>query len=387
MTFSIEQALQKELGRVDEFNGQGMERKFPLVRVNGKTPMFARILPLGDKWLACRFDQAYIDVNGFKGMVTLTSSNPDNTEDDDLDELATLCNKAVALNKEYKKIVGNTNAPDLIDLAPGGRYGFRIKHSVEVVGVPVIKSPQGSFQMANSQTGNGLAITNYVISLATYLNIIDKLRDNYMINGQSFDTPLQFITEKASYPLSIKIARDRKSYDVDLRTDIPLPAINYNYLEKDASGNYKYIDDPYMFNKPTRVASPSRYNQAIQAIKPIIEAGEEKIRQMSMQGMQNQGQSQGSALDYAQSMSSQAPHGMQSNFNAGNEPLQTHDTGNDILQAPQPMGNQAPAQAQSPDSDINNSQSDDFDPFDGDVPVSSEDTGFGNDDFDVDFDF
>lgn len=378
------QQLQREFERAKDFSQQGnMERTHQLVKLNRKTGMFARILPLGNIWFACRFDMAFIDVPGVKAVVTLSRSNEDNTQDDTDDELSMLLNRAISVNNQYRKLVNNNNAPDLINLNPNSKYNFSINHRVEFVGIPLVKTPQGGFAMAKSQTGNGYELVNYQVSLATYLELIQKLKENYLINQKPFETPLKFITSGDTYPVSIKMDSTGKHYSIDIRSDVPLQAVGNQYLEKDNEGNFIHFDNPYVFNQPTKEVAPGFYKRIVKAVKPLVEQGEHKLQEM---------QSQNSATGSMGSVDkmSQAPQEpnmfTQAPPTAQDEPKYTTPQYSQIAQSAPYNGNQnTKSQEQQPTNTQQNNQGTSNDPFaDNAIPGLDNNVDF---DFDQDFDF
>lgn len=376
----IAKQLQREFERANDFTQQGnLERKHQMVKLSRKTDMFARILPLGDIWFACRFDMAFINVPGLKAVVTLSRSNEDNTQDDiSDDELSSLLAEAISINNQYRKLVGNNNAPDLVNLNAGNKYNFSINHRVEFVGIPLVSTPQGGFAMAHSQTGQGYELVNYQVSLATYLELIQKLHENYLINQQPFSTPLKFITNQETYPVSIKMDSTGKHYGIDVRSDIPLPTIGEDYLAKDASGNFVNFDNPYLFNRPTKETSPSFYKRVVQAVKPLVEQGREKLQEMQEQGMPS---SQPSSP--AQFPNTMANTGMQEQgTNVGSNQGSMFVGGMVTEQAPQtPQANTQSVPSQNPASSQSTEASQKapdnmFEGFDDVSDLSDDDFGF-----------
>lgn len=270
--------LKRELAKANKFNGSTDEtpsyndRINDLVRVNSKVSFLGRILPLAetaaqmDEWWAKDFDSVFIQFPKDDGslvnvMAEIDINNPN-------DKIAVLTNEAMAWNREHK------DAQIKFDMNERNHFGLHVARKTEFVGVPVIKSPQGGFVMAQSQKIKGCPeIKNYQVSRAAYNGILGLLSEGYMIGGQSFPDEAQFVTLGKSFPVSIQFDKaSGKAYNVNARPDIILPEVPKAVLAKDENGKFKYIDNPNDYHKPLFKSNPDFADRVAKELEKKIMA-------------------------------------------------------------------------------------------------------------------
>lgn len=260
----LNERLQKELSS-NTSNGDSFQseerakRRFPLLNV-GKTAsnhsiagFVGRILPLADGWYAKEFERIWVEYNKASGEVGVAPIYI-NSEDSN-DKLAQLAIKIMSYNasvdKEHK-----------IKLNSHDSFGFRIERKAEMLGVPLVKvnTPQGVKITTKTNADGTLAIMNLTISQTAYRGIGESFTDEFlMVGGKPFTSPLKYVTEGETIPVSIKFSGEM-SYNVVPNAGIVLPPVQYDYLEKLPDGTYKYFDDPETFNKLTKDESPDFYS-------------------------------------------------------------------------------------------------------------------------------
>lgn len=341
----ISARLQKELAKAKAFNSEGnTERKNDLVRLSKKTPLFGRILPLsGEDWFAKEFSQFFMNYTKSDGSRANAVVEVD--LDDPNDVLANAVKEVLSWNASHEN--------NKISLSDNDRYGFNIQHKVELVTIPVTQTPQG-YKMELSTKVQGMPnLVNYQVSRATYYTILGMFGDGYMIDNKPFDTELSFVTLGKTYPLTAHINKEGKGYDVALRADIQLPAINPHILDKDENGEYKYIDDPNKFHKPTYLASPDFANMLANVIKGRLEDAKKSESAPSAQVSMEKPVS-------LQEDNTFVPGGSTS-FNEFEEPKQEQQAPTQTQEQPDPFASNANQQSQDDFGDFDN----DFGGFEG----------------------
>lgn len=349
----ISARLQKELAKAKAFNSESnTERKNDLVRLNKKTPLFGRILPLaGEDWFAKEFSQFFMNYTKSDGSRANAVVEVD--LDDPNDVLANAVKEVLSWNASHEN--------NKINLSDNDRYGFNVQHKVELVTIPVTQTPQG-YKMELSTKVQGMPnLVNYQVSRATYYTILGMFGDGYMIDNKPFDTELSFVTLGKTYPLTAHINKEGKGYDVALRADIQLPAINPHILDKDENGEYKYIDDPNKFHKPTYLASPDFANMLANVIKDRLEDAKKVESNPNVQ----------LPIDYLSKHEMEQPvspqedntfvPGGSTSFNEFEEPKQEQQSSTQVQEQSDPFASNANQQSQDDFGDFG----DDFGSFEG----------------------
>ena len=168
----------------------------------------------------------------------------------------------------------------------------------------------------------------------------------YMYNGQPmFNTPAQFITTGATYPVSLKFVSQPGggvgNWSASVQ-QVLLPQMNFNYLEKDQNGNYKYVDNIVEERKPLLLSNPNFYEQVLnsvsQAYQQQMQAGATNPYENDMPFPDNDAQASLGQTDVVAGMTGESMN----NFSHSNS------------QATQPT---APAPANAPMNNASNSLS------------------------------
>ena len=266
--------LQAELNKANNEGGSnnrdnGPQRKSKQVFVNGKNGLFARILPLGDKWFAVTTKRVQMTLPKTNGEYTMSPILDMDNKDD---KLAQLIKKVQHFNYEYRDSHDVDSTYDAIGLNKkpygGGEPNTRVQTRVEFVGIQMVTDANGNVAMEAGP--NGPIIRNFSASGAVYNSLLDIMADKtYKVNGQPFADSLGFVSARDTFPVQAKLHGNQ--WSVNPRPDIIVPTMNYNYLEKDVSGeDYKYFDDPYRFNQPLMVANPDFYEHVLTQVQDIV---------------------------------------------------------------------------------------------------------------------
>lgn len=266
--------LQAELNKANNEGGSnnrdnGPQRKSRQVFVNGKNGLFARILPLGDKWFAVTTKRVQMTLPKTNGEYTMSPILDMDNKDD---KLAQLIKKVQHFNYEYRDSHDVDSTYDAIGLNKkpygGGEPNTRVQTRVEFVGIQMVTDANGNVTMEAGP--NGPIIRNFSASGAVYNSLLDIMADKtYKVNGQPFADSLGFVSARDTFPVQAKLHGNQ--WSVNPRPDIIVPTMNYNYLEKDVSGeDYKYFDDLYRFNQPLMVANPDFYERVFGQVQDIV---------------------------------------------------------------------------------------------------------------------
>lgn len=233
--------------------------------INSKHSFLGRVLPLGgNQFPFVMYSVAWISYTKKDGTVTSLQVilDPNNQED----KLAHLLNRAIDYNNQHRT---NSKDPDTIKLA-SGKYPLRIARRATFLGVKVGEQ-NGQWGQAMDNQGRPV-IEAFDTSFSGMQAIAGQLKPDvpYMYNGQPlFNTPAQFITVGQTYPVSLKFIKNPNggagSWDASV-SQVLLPQINFNYLEKNSDGTYKYIDDIVTERQPLMVSNPQFYERVFESV-------------------------------------------------------------------------------------------------------------------------
>lgn len=276
--------LKEELSKATKSNGSsnnndnGPQRKSRPVYVNKKNPFFGRILPLGDKWFAVTTKRVQMTLPKKNGEYTMSPIlDMDNKED----KLATLIKQVQHYNYQYRQDHDVPDQYDAIGLNKepfgGGEPTTRVQTRSEFIGIQMVQGDNGQYVM--EQGPNGPIIRNFSASGTVYNDLLELMADkSYTVNGQPFPDALGFVSARETFPVQAKI-HGQNQWSVTPRPDIVLPAMTYNYLEKGVNGeDYKYFDDPYLFNQPLMKANPDFYERVYGQVKEIVTKRMEELK-------------------------------------------------------------------------------------------------------------
>lgn len=293
----FQEQLKQQLAKFDsnsESTSNTDQPRHQPIRISKKRKFFGRILPIAPSDInapfAVPFERVWLPYKTQAGAVSQVPViiNSDDPED----EIAKICNWLVMQNNKYRKEhQGYTDdIINIFDKKPV--YGFHIERRAEILGVEL--DPQTGNMRTNA---NGVAdVKNYLLPISAYTNILRLLVEPdmpYQINGHPFATPQQFITPAETFPLGIQFDGST-DYPTTPRPDIVLPAITYNYVEKNADGSYKYFDDPVKANEVTRTASPDFYELVLAQLKDRVRQATTNAKSQPQQPQQQPSQPQNS---------------------------------------------------------------------------------------------
>jgi hypothetical protein len=310
---------------------------FRPVRIGAKKHFVGRILPLEQgQFPFAQYQQAWVNYTTKSGEsismpVKINSRNPQ-------DKVAKLLNQVIDFNNDYRHSHPQEKG-DAISLS-GGRFGLNIQSRAYFLGVELSKTQTGSFAQNLNPDGQP-DIKTYDVSHGALRQVATLLRPDipYMNNNQPmFNTQLQFITTGETLPVSIKTERDnsgRYQTTAQIMSGLILPAMNFNYLEKNADNTYKYIDNIYQQAKPLMETNPNQYEMLYQQLSQSATAQKDKLNQAQTNPFPNQ------QVNVAQQMTGQAQPQVDS------MPFSSNDTTNvETSQPAQPVQQAQPVQSQ-----------------------------------------
>lgn len=246
-------------------NSNDNNSNFRPTRIGQKTPFLGRVLPLDNgQFPFVMYSVAWISYTKKDGSVIPLQVilDPNNQED----KLAHILNRAIEYNKQHRE--GNSG-PDVIKLG-SGKYPLRIAKRATFLGVKVGEQ-NGKWGQAMDNQGHPV-VEAFDTSFSAMQAIAELLKPDvpYMYNGQPlFNTPAQFITTGATYPVSLKFVQQPGggvgNWSATVQ-QVLLPQMNFDYLEKDQNGNYKYVDDIVKERQPLLVSNPQFYEQVLNSV-------------------------------------------------------------------------------------------------------------------------
>lgn len=244
---------------------------FSPVRVGSKNQFLGRILPMEENQFPfVQYEQVWITYTGNSGEpqdipVIINRQDPN-------DKLASKINDVFFYNLNYKR--NNNTNEDVIHLN-GSSFGLNIQRRASFLGVEVGKNNQGQYVQDTDATSGQQNIHSYDISFGMLRQILSQLQPEipYMINGKpAFNTDEQFINKGATFPVSLTTKQEggRWNTHAQVVTQVVLPPMSFNYLEKDDEGNYKYVDDIAHELRPLKDSNPSFYEKVYNQINDSI---------------------------------------------------------------------------------------------------------------------
>ena len=248
---------------INSNNSDNPTANYRPVTINKKTPFLGRILPIDDhSFPFVLYQQVWVSYTNKAGQVNSTAINV-NTDDPN-DKLGKLLQEIVSFNHQYnKEHPDHASEGDIIKVA-AGKFPLRIAQRAAFLGVALQKNQQGQWSQSVNPQGQ-LDIKSYDISNGALVAIAEKLKPEfpYMYNGQQmFQDGFQFITANATFPVSVKFNEPASgkgigNWSAEVIQGMALPAVNFNYLEKDETGNLKYVDDLVKMNQATYLLNPN----------------------------------------------------------------------------------------------------------------------------------
>ena len=248
---------------INSNNNDNPTANYRPVTVNQKTPFLGRILPIDDhSFPFVLYQQVWVSYTNKAGQVNSTAINV-NTDDPN-DKLGKLLQEIVSFNHQYnQEHPDHASEGDIIKVA-AGKFPLRIAQRAAFLGVTLQKNQQGQWSQSVNPQGQ-LDIKSYDISNGALVAIAEKLKPEfpYMYNGQQmFQDGFQFITANATFPVSVKFNKPASgkgigNWSAEVIQGMALPAVNFNYLEKDETGNLKYVDDLVKMNQATYLLNPN----------------------------------------------------------------------------------------------------------------------------------
>lgn len=322
---------------INQLNSNSNENNFRPTTLGKKQAFFGRILPLENGGFPfVQFREAWVSFTKKDGSVTALPVivDPNNPND----QLAKLLNTVIQFNKDKGAKDEKGYAVDTIKLA-SGRFPLSIRTRTYFLGVPVTNQ-NGTYAQAVDNQGRP-AVEAYQISYSGMYAISSLLTPempymNARTGQPMFTDQAQFMTAKETMPVSAKFVDAPNggvgSWNASVNQAMILPAMNFNYLERDAQGNMKYVDDIEKEAKPLVESDPNFYQIVLNQLTQSY----------------NTQMAQVSSNPYATGASfNQAPQ-----VGAGDLPFPSQDQTSTA-----PANNQAPTNGQpAPQAPMNNNQ-------------------------------
>lgn len=249
---------------INQLNSNSNENNFRPTTLGKKQAFFGRILPLENGGFPfVQFREAWVSFTKKDGSVTALPVivDPNNPND----QLAKLLNTVIQFNKDKGAKDEKGYAVDTIKLA-SGRFPLSVRTRAYFLGVPVTNQ-NGTYAQAVDNQGRP-AVEAYQISYSGMYAISSLLTPempymNARTGQPMFTDQAQFMTAKETMPVSAKFVDAPNggvgSWNASVNQAMILPAMNFNYLERDAQGNMKYVDDIEKEAKPLIESDPNFY--------------------------------------------------------------------------------------------------------------------------------
>lgn len=249
---------------INQLNSNSNENNFRPTTLGKKQAFFGRILPLENGGFPfVQFREAWVSFTKKDGSVTSLPViiDPNNQND----QLAKLLNTVIQFNKDKGAKDEKGYAVDTIKLA-SGRFPLSVRTRAYFLGVPVTNQ-NGTYAQAVDNQGRP-AVEAYQISYSGMYAISSLLTPempymNARTGQPMFTDQAQFMTAKETMPVSAKFVDAPNggvgSWNASVNQAMILPAMNFNYLERDAQGNMKYVDDIEKEAKPLIESDPNFY--------------------------------------------------------------------------------------------------------------------------------
>lgn len=265
---------------INDNNSFATQSEFAPVAIGSRHQFIGRVLPLEPG--------AFPFVTYHEAWVSYTKKNGDVTSvpvivdpNDPSDKLAEVLTKTVAFNRDYNKAHPGHQG-DAIKLA-SGKFPLNVRSRSAFLGVELIKSATGYSQATNEQ--GQPVIKSYTISWSALNSIAHLLKPDfpYMYQGQPmFNDEYQFVTTNTTFPIQIKTERGsngRWEVNVQPIQGMLMPKIEFNYLEKDSQGNYKYVDNLEKELAPVKVRNPKFYNALVKQLNESFENQKKQLEE------------------------------------------------------------------------------------------------------------
>lgn len=249
---------------INQLNSNSNENNFRPTTLGKKQAFFGRILPLENGGFPfVQFREAWVSFTKKDGSVTALPVivDPNNPND----QLAKLLNTVIQFNKDKGAKDEKGYAVDTIKLA-SGRFPLSIRTRTYFLGVPVTNQ-NGTYAQAVDNQGRP-AVEAYQISYSGMYAISSLLTPempymNARTGQPMFNDQAQFMTAGETMPVSAKFVDAPNggvgSWNASVNQAMILPAMNFNYLERDDQGNMKYVDDIEKEAKPLVESDPNFY--------------------------------------------------------------------------------------------------------------------------------
>lgn len=249
---------------INQLNSNSNENNFRPTTLGKKQAFFGRILPLENGGFPfVQFREAWVSFTKKDGSVTALPVIIDPSNQND--QLAKLLNTVIQFNKDKGAKDEKGYAVDTIKLA-SGRFPLSVRTRAYFLGVPVTNQ-NGTYAQAVDNQGRP-AVEAYQISYSGMYAISSLLTPempymNARTGQPMFTDQAQFMTAKETMPVSAKFVDAPNggvgSWNASVNQAMILPAMNFNYLERDAQGNMKYVDDIEKEAKPLIESDPNFY--------------------------------------------------------------------------------------------------------------------------------
>ena len=249
---------------INRLNSNSNENNFRPTTLGKKQAFFGRILPLENGGFPfVQFREAWVSFTKKDGSVTALPVIIDPSNQND--QLAKLLSTVIQFNKDKGAKDEKGYAVDTIKLA-SGRFPLSVRTRAYFLGVPVTNQ-NGTYAQAVDNQGRP-AVEAYQISYSGMYAISSLLTPempymNARTGQPMFTDQAQFMTAKETMPVSAKFVDAPNggvgSWNASVNQAMILPAMNFNYLERDAQGNMKYVDDIEKEAKPLIESDPNFY--------------------------------------------------------------------------------------------------------------------------------
>lgn len=272
-------------------NNNNTQERFNPIKITAKNPFFGRILPVAQgQWPFATYNEAWISYTNRINQVTSLSVKIDPRDPND--KLGKLIAEVIAFNRQYSKEHPDFrnekgNPEEAIKIA-AGRFGLRIAKRATFLGVAVQQAQNGQYAQALNPNGQ-IDIKAYDVSNGALNEIATLLQPKipYMKPDGTpmFNSDSLFITANETYPVNLSFEQPRNggvgSWRSEVVNQLVLPAMNFNYLEKDQLGNYKYIPDIFTLQQPLYKREPEFANLVYDQVAQSVKVQKEQLEQSS----------------------------------------------------------------------------------------------------------
>lgn len=272
-------------------NNNNTQERFNPIKITAKNPFFGRILPVANgQWPFATYNEAWISYSNRNNQISSLAVKIDPRDPND--KLGKLIAGVIAFNRQYNKehpdFRNEKGQPEEAIKIAAGRFGLRIAKRATFLGVAVQQAQNGQYAQALNPNGQ-IDIKAYDISNGA-LNEIAKLLQPKIPYTKADGTPMfnsdsLFITANETYPINLSFEQPRTggvgTWAGEVVSQLVLPAINFNYLEKDQLGNYKYIPDIFTLQQPLYKREPEFANTVYDQVAQSVKVQKEQLAQSS----------------------------------------------------------------------------------------------------------